>query len=154
MRTLQICNPNTSIRNLDSLKQSKTFTNYTTNSETIEEFQNRQRDYDKLQKYPYHTKQTPKTLKKYQFSSAVNEIKEQFFQTRADQKYDFLFKDHRVEQQKRSIQTIADIFRKQKKVVQDKKVTSEQKKTQFNLLLILMIILPILCILTVLVELE
>ncbi|CAD8185674.1 unnamed protein product [Paramecium octaurelia] len=151
MRTLQTRNPNSSIHNLNSFKKNITFSYYY--SETFEEFQKRQRDYDKLQKYPYHTRQKPKNLNKYNYSKAAKEIKQQFFQTRANLKEYIYFKDHHLQQQKRSIQTIVDILRQQKKVLQDKKVISEQKQRQFNLMLILMIIIPILCVMTVLTEL-
>ncbi|CAK63014.1 unnamed protein product (macronuclear) [Paramecium tetraurelia] len=114
------------IHNLNSFKNNAV--SYL-DSETFEEFQKRQKDYDKLEEYPYHTRQTRKTLDKYHYSNTAKEIKQYFFKQREIQKI---------------ISTSKTIMLNNKK---------QPKKRQFNLLQIIMIIIPILQVMTILTEL-
>ncbi|CAD8120406.1 unnamed protein product [Paramecium sonneborni] len=144
---------NKAIVNLLKQNKCKTFTYHTTQTEIREDFYNRQKDYEKLYKYYYNTKKvtTTTTPKNSNYSSAAIKIKKEFLQKRQGSKKFFIFNEQHAEQQ-RSIKIITEFFRNQKKVVQDKQVNCEPKMRQFNLVLILAIALPLLCLLTVFAE--
>ncbi|CAD8206632.1 unnamed protein product [Paramecium octaurelia] len=134
-------------------KKRQTFTQYTTNSETKEEFMSRQKIYEKLYKSYQYKESIQKELKQQNPTKEGDGIKNQILQKREIYANYFIYKDNQLEQQQRSIETIAEFLRNQKKLAMDKQVPIECKQKQYNLLMILVIALPILCILTVLAEL-
>ncbi|CAK59768.1 unnamed protein product (macronuclear) [Paramecium tetraurelia] len=146
-------NRDSMIKSLLHKKRRQTFTSCITNSETKEEFLYRQTIYEKLYKSYQYNESIPKDFKKQNPSSDGNGIKCQILQKRESYANYFIFKDDQLEQQQRSIETIAEFLRNQKKLTMDKQVPIECKQKQYNLLMILVIVLPILCILTVLAEL-
>ncbi|CAD8182730.1 unnamed protein product [Paramecium pentaurelia] len=146
-------NHNSLMKNQLLKKRRQTFTQYTTSSETKEEFLNRQKDYDKLYKYSYNVEQIPKNIKQKHHSNGANEITQQIIEKRENYGKYFLYKDHQLEHQQRSIEIIAELLRKQKKLITDKQIPIENKGKQYNLIMILVIVFPILCILTVMAEL-
>ncbi|CAD8119326.1 unnamed protein product [Paramecium sonneborni] len=143
-----------SIAKLLNKQKCQTFTDQHIYTETKEEFHKRQRDYDQLYKYSCNPQEIAVTSKYKNYSSAANQIKQVFLQRRENLKNFFIDNDKQADQQQKSIQTIAEFLRNQKKLVQDKQITFEPKMQQFNLILILAILLPILCFLTVLAELR
>ncbi|CAD8110165.1 unnamed protein product [Paramecium primaurelia] len=124
-------------------------------TEITAEFLKRQKEYENINKYSLQEESNEKmkaSIRKSNYHTikdAVNKAKQKFFES-TPQRKDFMNSTiPKYQQQYNSIQQIANQFRTQKKsncIIQNEK---QQQKKQWNLKLILIIVVPLICLIRV-----